>query len=61
MLTYLPGTGPPWAGYPSVRLGTLIPEISLLNFYPLHMDVGPAHSMSLPLLPVWMHVVSLIL
>ena len=31
-----------------------------LNFYPPHMDVGPASSVSLPLLPVWMDVVSLI-
>ena len=49
-----------WAGGPGRGLGFLTPEISLLNFYPLHVDVGPAHSASVPLLPVWMDVVSLI-
>ena len=42
-------------------LGLLALEISLLNFYPPHVDVGPACSASAPLLPVWMNVVSLIL
>ena len=27
-------------------LGLLAPKISLLNFYLLHVDVGPAHSAS---------------
>ena len=58
METYLMALEP-WAGGSGV--GLLIPKISLLNFYPLHMDVGPAHSTFLPLLPVWMYVVSLIL
>ena len=48
-----------WAGGPDVELGLLTPEISLPNFYPPHVDVGPARSASLPL-PVWMDVVSLI-
>ena len=34
----------PWAGGPGVELGLLTPEIFLPNFYPPHMDVGPAHS-----------------
>ena len=50
-----------WAGVSGVGLGLLAPEIALLNFYLLHMDVVPACSASLPLLPVWMVVVSLIL
>ena len=50
----------PWVGRPSVGLGLLALEISLLNFYPPHMSVGPAYSSSMPLLPVWMDVVSLI-
>ena len=33
----------------------------LLNFYPPYVGVGPAHYTSIPLLPVWMDVVSLIL
>ena len=57
---YLPGTGTLGWG-PGVGLGLLIPRISLLNFYPPHMGMGPAHSISLPLLQVWMDVVSLIL
>ena len=44
-----------WSG-----LGLLVPQISLPNFYPPHVSVGPAHSASAPLLPVWMDVVSLI-
>ena len=51
----------PWAGGPDVGLGLLTYEISLLNFYPPDVDVGPAHSVSVPLLPVWVDVVSLIL
>ena len=50
----------PWAWGPGVGLGPLAPEISLLNFYPPHVGEGPAHSMSVPLLPVWMDVISLI-
>ena len=38
----------------------LDPEIALLNFYLPPVDVEPACSASLPLLPVWMDVVSLI-
>ena len=51
----------PWAGGPGVGLGVITAEIALLNFYLPHVDVGPAHSVSGPLLPVWMDVVSLIL
>ena len=40
-------------------LGLLTPEISLLNFYPLHVGVGPARSASVPLLPTCVDVVSL--
>ena len=47
----------PWSGGPGVGLGLFAPEISLLNFYP-QVGVGPAHSLSAPLLPVWMDVVS---
>ena len=43
---------------PGFRLGLLAFEILLPNFYPPHLDVGPAHSTSLPLLPVLMDVVS---
>ena len=43
MRTYLPGTGT-LVGGPSVGLGLLAPEISLLNFYPPHVGVGPACS-----------------
>ena len=50
----------PWAVGPGMGLGFLAPEISFPNFYPPHV-VGPVHSMSVPLLPVWMDVVSLIL
>ena len=38
----------PGLGGPGVGLGLLAPEISLLNFYLPHMDVGPARSMSAP-------------
>ena len=41
-------------------LGLLAPKISFLNFYSPHMDLVPAHSMSLHLPPVWMDVDSLI-
>ena len=51
----------PWVGGPDVGLGFLAAEISLPNFYPPHMGVEPAHSVSLFLLSVWMNVVSLIL
>ena len=47
-------------GGPSVGLGLFIPEIYPLDFYSPHVDVGPAGSSSVPLLPVWMDVVSLI-
>ena len=60
MRTYLPGTGT-LVGGPGVGLGLLAPEIFLLNFYLPYMGEGPAHSMSAPLLEVWMVVVSLIL
>ena len=50
----------PWAGGPGVGLGLLVPKISLLNFYQPNVDMGPACCTSLPLLPVWMDVVSLI-
>ena len=56
--SYLLGTGTLGWG-PRVRLGLLTPEISLLNFYPPHMDVVPAHSTSLPLLAAWIDLVSL--
>ena len=51
----------PWAGGPGMGLGLPTFYLSLPNFYPPHIDVGPAHSVSPPLLPVWMDVVSLIL
>ena len=58
---YLPGTGT-WAGGPHMGLGLLSPEISLPNFYPhTYVALGPASSLSLPLLPVCIDVVSLIL
>ena len=57
-MNYLPGTG---TLGPGVGLGLLAPEISLPNFYPPYMGEGPAHSASVPLLPVWIDVVSLIL
>ena len=60
MGTYLPGSGT-MAGDPGRGLGLLVPEISLLNFYPPYVNVGPALSESPLLLPVWMDVVSLIL
>ena len=43
-----------------VGLGLLTHEISLQNFYPSHVDAGPALSASPPFLPVWMDVVPLI-
>ena len=48
----------PWAWGPGMRLGLFAPEISLPNFYVPHMGEGLARSMSAPLLPVWMDVVS---
>ena len=33
-------------------LGLFAPKISLQNFYPRHVGVGPTHSTSVPLLPV---------
>ena len=39
-------------------LGLLTPETSLMNFYPPHVNVGSASSTSVPLLPVWVDVVS---
>ena len=50
----------PWAREAGMGLGLLASEIALLNFYTPHVDVGPAHSMPVPLLPVSMAVVSLI-
>ena len=38
-------------------LGLLALEISLLSFYPPHVDIGPACSISMPLLPIWMDIV----
>ena len=38
----------PWAWGPGLGLGFLTPEISLPNFYPLHMRVEPALSTSAP-------------
>ena len=51
MGTYLAGTGT-LAGVPHVGLGLLAPKIALLNVYPPHVDVRPAHSESPALLPV---------
>ena len=51
----------PWGRGPSVELGLLAPVISLLNYYPLHVGERHTHSVSAPLLPVSMDVVSLIL
>ena len=48
----------PWVGGPGVELGLLTLEISLCNFYPPHVGVGPARSISAPFLPVWIDVVS---
>ena len=56
--TYLPGTGT--LGIADVGLGFLPPKISLLNLYLRHMGEQPARSVSAPLLPVWMDVLSLI-
>ena len=42
-------------------VGLLAPKIPLPNFYLPCMDVGPAHSVSPPLQPVWTGGVSLIL
>ena len=39
---------------------SLLPEISLLNFYPQHVCKGPACFVFMLLLPVWRVVVSLI-
>ena len=60
MRTYLPDAETlGWE--PGVGLGLFAPRIPLLNFYPLHAGVQPAHSSSLPLLLIWMDVDSLIL
>ena len=58
--TYVPGTGILGWGC-GVGLGLLAPKILLPNFYPPNMGVGPAHSVSVPLLLIWLNVVSLIL
>ena len=48
----------PWAGEPCVGLGSLTPQEGTsqphypLDFYQSHVGVGPACSLSLPLLPV---------
>ena len=60
MGSYLPGIETLGWG-PGMGLGLLAPEIFLLNFHPPQVGVGPPHSASVPLLPVWMDVVSLIL
>ena len=49
----------PWAGGPGVGLGLLAPKVSLWIF--IHVRVGTVLSASVPLLPVWMDVVSSIL
>ena len=49
--TYLPALEH-CAGGPGVGMGLLVPEISLLNFYPPHVGMGAAHSVSVPLLPL---------
>ena len=41
-----------WAGDAGVGLGLFAPEISLPNFYPPYLHVGPACFASSPLLPV---------
>ena len=41
-------------------MGFLTLEVSLPNFYPPRVGEGPAHFVSLPLLPVQIDVVSLI-
>ena len=46
----------PGLGEPGVGLGLLAPEIYLPNFYLPHVGMGPVHSVSAPLLPVWMDV-----
>ena len=48
----------PGLGGSGVGLDLLIPEISLLNFYPPHMGERSVCCMSEALLPVWMNVVS---
>ena len=50
----------PWPGGPGMGWGPLTPKISLLNFYPPHVGVGPACFTSLCLLPVWMDVFCLV-
>ena len=59
METYLSGTGTlAWGAW--YGAGTPYSQDILLNFYPPYVVVGPVHSVSPPLLPVWMDVVSLI-
>ena len=41
----------------AVGLGPLAPKMSLVNFFPPNVGVGPVHSTSATLLPVWMDVV----
>ena len=43
----------PWVTGPGVGLGLLAPQISLLNFYLPHIDVGLAHSVSSTSLDGW--------
>ena len=52
-------TGNPLVHRPMFNSLSYTSQGSLLNFYPPHMDGLLAHSMSPPLLPVWMDVVSL--
>ena len=59
MGTYLPGTES-CAGVPGVGLVLLTPKVFLPNFYPPYVDVEPDCFLSVPLLPIWMDVVSLI-
>ena len=50
----------PWAGRHGMGLGLFTLNLFLLNSYPPCMHVRPDLSMSLPLLPVWIDMVSLI-
>ena len=50
----------PVLGGLSVVMGLLATVIYLPNFYPPHMNEGPACSPPVPLLPVWIDMVSLI-
>ena len=58
MGTYPPATG--ILGWGLVGAGLLAPQISLPNVHPPHRGEGQDYSSSVPLLSVWMDVVSLI-